>query len=298
MSNEKQHKADFSKFDRMSTEELEDILCQHAQSDDAGETDLNAILYISEVLVEREKEKPIYSIPPVETAWQQFQQKYLLPETGDVTSSTDIPQDVAIPFEEARPTQNKIRRRSMRAAAAAAILVILLVSSSVTASAFGVKLWDALVKWTCETFGFSYAGQKEVGQDEVHEQLEELKKTLYLHGAVKEDVLPKYLPEGYTASQPVVTAYSDFTDVVCMLSNGEQFIMFQYRLRTDDKKAPTYEKDEVDPDEYVVDGVIHSITTNEGTYQALWQQSNIECGIYGLNTKEELIRIIDSIYGG
>ncbi len=298
MSNAKQHEADFSRFDRMSTEELEDILCQHAQSDDAGEADLNAILYITEVLVQREKEQPIYSIPPVETAWQQFQQKYLSPETGDVTSSTDIPQDEAIPFKEAQTTQNKIRRRSMCAAAAAAILVILLVSSSVTASAFGVNLWDALVKWTCETFGFSYAGQKEVGQDEVHEQLQELKKTLYLHGFVSKKVLPKYLPEDYIASEPVVTPYSKFTDIICMLSNGEQFIMLQYRLRADETKAPTYEKDEVDPEEYVAGGVTHSITSNEGTYQAIWQQSNIECGIYGMNTKEELIRIIDSIYGG
>ena len=116
-------------------------------------------------------------------------------------------------------------------------------------------------------------------------------------GMVKKELLPRYIPEGYVSSEPVVSSYGYCTDVICMLSNAEKYIMLQYRLYTEGMEAPTYEKDLGNPEKHIVGGVTHYITANGGSYQVVWRQGNIECFIYGLNTKEALIRIIDSIYG-
>lgn len=59
-----------------------------------------------------------------------------------------------------------------------------------------------------------------------------------------------------------------------------------------------YEKDADDPEEYSKNGVTHYIMTNFGDYFAVWLSGNMECSIYiaGGSTKDELIKIIDSIY--
>ena len=58
------------------------------------------------------------------------------------------------------------------------------------------------------------------------------------------------------------------------------------------------QKDEDSPDVYEVKDMVHYIMTNIDTYYAFWTVDNIECFIYGVESREELIQMIDSIYGG
>lgn len=51
------NKRDFSYLDRLSTEELREIIRQDYMLDQDKETDMEAILYIMEVLARREKEE-------------------------------------------------------------------------------------------------------------------------------------------------------------------------------------------------------------------------------------------------
>lgn len=64
---------DHSKFDNMSTAELNEYLRQDAERDDS---DLDDVLYIMEVLAKREKEENNDNLPDVRKAWSSFQANY------------------------------------------------------------------------------------------------------------------------------------------------------------------------------------------------------------------------------
>ena len=64
---------DHSKFDNMSTAELNEYLRQDAERDDS---DLDDVLYIMEVLAKREKEENNDNLPDVRKAWASFQANY------------------------------------------------------------------------------------------------------------------------------------------------------------------------------------------------------------------------------
>ena len=70
------HQTYFSKYDSISTEELEELLDKDLY---ASESQLSAdeILYITNILLERDKENKRYDIPDVEESWKQFVQKYM-----------------------------------------------------------------------------------------------------------------------------------------------------------------------------------------------------------------------------
>ena len=64
---------DPSKFDNMSTAELNEYLRQDAERDDS---DLDDVLYIMEVLAKRGKEENNDNLPDVRKAWASFQANY------------------------------------------------------------------------------------------------------------------------------------------------------------------------------------------------------------------------------
>lgn len=82
---------DYSKYDRMSTESLEELLRLDAELPDGEGPDIDEILYISEVIAKREKEHPTgrYSEVDVDAAWENFQTKYL-PAMSDGRSLYDF----------------------------------------------------------------------------------------------------------------------------------------------------------------------------------------------------------------
>ena len=89
-----------------------------------------------------------------------------------------------------------------------------------------------------------------------------------------------------------------YVNLHCLLEKDDDSILFDYTLHLADQPAVGTQKDDNDPDVYEADGVTYYIMTNEDTYYAVWVIDNVECGIYGVSSYEELTRIIDSIYGG
>ena len=73
---------DYSIFDNMSTETLEDILRADSQLPNGENSDVDAILYIMEVIAKREREAPTGRFTNVQDAWVSFDENYL-PYTKD-----------------------------------------------------------------------------------------------------------------------------------------------------------------------------------------------------------------------
>lgn len=77
MSESKEHfNRDFSKFDEMSTEELNEILRQDSQLPDGEDSDTDAILYIMGVIAKRNQELPSSDFGDVNHAWSSFNKNY------------------------------------------------------------------------------------------------------------------------------------------------------------------------------------------------------------------------------
>lgn len=85
---------DYSKYDKMSTESLEELLRLDAELPDGEGSDIDEILYISEVIAKRDREQPTgrYSKADVDAAWETFQTKYL-PYAADGRSLYDFDDD-------------------------------------------------------------------------------------------------------------------------------------------------------------------------------------------------------------
>ena len=64
-------KIDFSIFDTMSTRVLQEILYQDSILPEGEGFDQDAVLYVMQVLAQREDD-----CPPVEEAWQRFNEYY------------------------------------------------------------------------------------------------------------------------------------------------------------------------------------------------------------------------------
>lgn len=146
---------DFSYFDKLSTEELREIIRQDSLLDENEDSDIDAILYITEVLANREKEENERNVKDVEAAWKSFKENYY-PYISDPEPlySFDSPEDKVV---KAKPRRLS---RTMKTLSVAAVLAVVIISGSVTASAFGYNLWGAVAEWTRDTFGFTQGQNK------------------------------------------------------------------------------------------------------------------------------------------
>lgn len=87
MSESKEHfYRDFSKFDEMSTEELNEILRQDSQLPDGEDSDTDAILYIMGVIAKRNQELPSSDFGDVNHAWSSFTKIIVLLQAKDARS--------------------------------------------------------------------------------------------------------------------------------------------------------------------------------------------------------------------
>lgn len=295
---------DYSRFDAMSTDTLEEILRLDAQLPEGETPDPDAILYIMEVLAQRERENKSEHTPDVEAAWRSFNRHYRpytedaasLYEDADINSETDPCETVKdiqdAPLTSAVRPRRKRRGTGFRMGFAAMIAIVVLFAGTATASALGFNLWDALAKWTGEVFGFS-AVQEEAS---VAKQLKNLQHDMGKRG-IAENVLPTYFPEGYEVVSTKSQEKKGYIKFDCLLSDGENSIILNYTLHLSDNFNFKFEKTMQTPEEYESNGMLHYIMDNSGTYFAVWMVGDVECNIFGVSTYEELIKMIDSIYG-
>lgn len=289
---------DQKKYDAMDTEALQEILREDVEMPDSGKFGMDAILYIMEVVARREEENG--NAPDVNAAWESFNKHYrpfsdnsqIFGETPD-TEADDPSEDAdAHPSVSFRPRSSRTKKLLRVAAAVALVSVLSIPVNSVVADAFGFDIFRSVARWTQETFGFSRPDSKAA-----ENQLESLQIYLDEYGAA-DNILPTYIPKSYEVSETLFDSKSSRIMVCCYLSNGSDELMLQYHIYPNELKDRTYEMRDEDPDIYTKGGIEHYIFLNADKYTAAWQSGNTECSIIGLSSRKELIKMIDSIYGG
>lgn len=288
----------YSMFDYMRTDELKAILKKDAeQPEDA--TDEEKILAILAVLEKREAEKNPQPAD-LDAAWDVFQREYLpLAEKGialyeEELDEPELHEAKTVPFP-----QKKRKKRLPKALRVAAAVIIIAFVGSLTAEAAGIPVWNTVVTWTQEAFGFGVAERHAEWHEElvveIPEQCQELNDKLKQHGTVV-GVIPSYIPEGYQVIRLESAELTDEITYVLLLSDGEHNIVLSYCLYFGEFGVSEYQKNDGAPEPYEAGGITHYIAQNVDTFVAIWRNDNLECSISGVSTREELIEMIDSIY--
>lgn len=271
---------ELEKYDTMTTEELEEILRSDMDAPEGQELDTEILLYVMEVLANRRK--PGHTGKTAHEALESFKLHYF-PEVGKSITS-----------REQTIYMNKKPLRWLRNLSAVAAVLVIIFLGSVTAKAFGVDAWKAVVKWTQETFHFADWGQTDNGPRADGElAFSSLQDALESTG-IKEKLVPAWIPDGYQLIKITVnqTPLQDIYNA--QYKNGEKELKITVRDYL--SKAPEYIEQSDDwVETYESLGVVYHLLSNNNLTQAVWIQGSFECYILGDLTIEELKMMIDSI---
>ena len=198
--------------------------------------------------------------------------------------------------EERGQNQHNVRiHYLLRAGIVAAILVSLFMCTSIVAYAMGFNVWGAVATWTEDHFGFSSNGREALyNGTQTEDPYAELREVLNSQG-VTANVIPNYIPSGYTVIEVAYSESVEGPDTICRLTNRGQDVVLNY-IVLQVEPSRSYTKDAGNPEVYISNGIEHYIYSNENYYRATWLNNNVECDFSGFMEKNELLKIIDSIY--
>ena len=173
-----------------------------------------------------------------------------------------------------------------------AAIVALLLAISAVASAMGFNIWRANVSWDKDNMGLSTA---EGVSTTIEKDPYSVIRTAIQSEEIQGEIIPSYIPDGYYfVDFSFLDSYEGHV-YKAVFQSGEKSFRFVLIFNPESINS-FYPKDADEPEVYAVKGIEHYLTTNEGAYQAIWANGDTVCKLYGLESKEELLRIIDSIY--
>ena len=287
-NNQNRSNQDFSKFNSMTNEELEDILRLDAQKEEGEESDLEMLLYVMEVLAVRRKN----SENPGKAAGEAFEtfKQYYMP--NDLSADTEqVPSKTQV--INMKPTKC-LRPWLSRLVATAAILALVLVSS-VTVHAMGIDIWEIIVTWTQETFQLQSANTDESYEAVTEDQRKytDLQQVLCESGVTLE-LVPTWFPAGCdlidikVAESPVQLIF------LAVYQYDEHEIKVQVKQYIDSDPEQIEQSDSL-TEEYESNGTVYYIFADNANLQAVWIKENYECYISGPLTIDKIKSMIDSI---
>ena len=275
---------DFSQYDTMTNEALEELLRLDSEAPEGQESDTERLLYIMALLAQRDRQQPTPGKTALE-AWESFQQDYLPIEDADHEEED----------AESKPVTKPVRPRFYRVIAAAAVLA-LLIAVPVAVHAIGWEdIVKAVAKWSKETF--SFVEKEEPGYSEpspsntnqytsLQDALDATDQNFYS--------IPTQIPDGYELDSVTMDEHPDQKIYVAAYSDGENLmkICVQSYIGSDPEKV------EINDDLleiYSVSGTEYYIFSNFDQIRAVWIKDSCECYISGELTIEEIKTMIDSI---
>lgn len=279
----------YSKFDKMDTSVLEAILRADFDAPEAERLDVEAIIYISNLLAERQETHQ----DDVDRARDEFFKYYypLKKSIYDFDDEDDNNFELETDTHKAASKTDKVvpfRKRLWRKfASAAAVFVIFMFGGTFTAYAFGYDPFAAVARWNDEHFWF----EKKINTAEITDILSDYSDV--------EHLVPQWLPEGFLFEDVNIIPYSDGCHIrssfVKNTEDGEQHIYINYYQGMANMQSH-YEKTSDDAIRYEKGGVEHYIVKNSTNLAIVWVNDDLECSIIGRFSVAEAKKIINSLY--
>lgn len=285
----------YSYLDRLSTEQLEELLRADLASPDQNNEAV--IFHILEIMEKREKENPTGRLPDIDQAWADFQQYYEIPEGEGQSLYPGSGEPSANP---AAAFKAKRYPRPRKALVIAAILIVLF-GGMLTAQASGINVFGALGQWTEETFHFNFFSVEETqtGNKDNSEDTSAFQKAAATCG-IPQSMVPAWSPKGFEVSEPQIDSIENYMDsIISVYTNEKEGRSFSVSItRYYDEQyieAISYEKDNQMVRSYESGEKIFYIMSNLGDLSAVWTDGVYVEMITGQLEMDELTKIIDSM---
>lgn len=288
MADNKQHEF-YASLDRLSTEQLEELLRADLSSPDQNNEEL--IFYILEVMEQREREQPTGRLPDAHEAWAEFKEYYDIPE-GEGQSLYPSPTN-AQPPEQPAVVRPAVRRRPRKVVLIAAVLATLL-AGMITAQASGCDILSAIGRWTEETFHFSTGNTAS--------QEEDLKAFREAAAAceIPESLVPSRVLSGFNLDDLEIDTFDDLVNSVFASfydpENERVYsITIEYYFSKEYLESLVIEKDNSQIVLYNSNGKAFHVMSNLGDLVAAWSDGTYVVTVVGEINERELKEILDSI---
>jgi hypothetical protein len=273
---------DFSFLQKMSTEELQEILRRDMDLDE-DESDMDLVLNVMEVLEARENESE--SEQDAENALVKLRE--LINSRAAMFAEDVSSENINSPDKPRRSELLWLRIGSVAA------LVALVISIGFTAAnAKGYDLWGGMVRWTKETFSF---GEKKESFDRnvAFANLDAILQDL----GITEPTLPNWLPEQYFCEDiQVFESPSERRISAFATANKNSLFIHITETIQEDTNPRHYEISDDSVYTYEVHGVTHYIAKNNNSTRIVWANGNIQVELEFIAFSLDAKRIIDSIY--
>ena len=276
-------------YETLSTPELELIL--YLYTDDLVTLEPSAVMEISQILAERNKQSGIQQKSPTES-FADFTDRCqrTLGNEKETTSTPCFPSP-SFDAQDHRCSRSGNERWRLARTLIAAMLALVIFAGLVP-SALGLEnLFTVIGNWSDSVFSFlrepSIAFYKEQDLDALEAIVEVI---CDIEGAV-----PKWLPDGFTMKTIDSSADPVCSSVIATYSDGNRSIYLLYSTIYDGTTI-NYEKDEAYVTLYTAGEQVHYVMTNQESPFCTWAFGHSECQIWGDLSEEELYQIIDSIY--
>lgn len=258
-------------WSEMPTSELDRQLQLELQKEEPEE---EVVLGIMRVLQEREENCAVEVTKDIQDAWNRYHEKTVKP----------------------KKTTRKCKWFIRVAAVAVFGFVILAIPQTVGAE----SLLDVFFRWTESVFEF-FAPEDEAtnptveqmfqtehpGLQQVYDQLSEM--------GVTKPVVPMWLPEGFELIELKVVPLQKKEKVYAFFCSEDCSITLSYRVSADILPSK-YEKEVSGVEVYEPLGTCHFIIDNDENLMVTWTVNGVECSIITDIEKEEVYKLIDSIY--
>ena len=277
---EMEKREEISRYDSMSTEELQEILRKHAHGELDTEPDTDELFEIMEVLSARRQQQEPQAFRSDEEALTEFRQHYMPKEKEDV-----------------KPKVIRFPNRMLKTVAAVlAVVIMFAVGTSITAKAFHVDIWSRFANWTKEIFQFTDLPQSTEPKNPEKEHNAELESLQEAIGQEKitEKLVPTWMPNEYKSKDLQVVRTPRVLNISAVYEKDGSELIIKI-CQTVGVQAPQVEKNDDLLEVYTVDGVEYYIFSNTETLQAAWSIEEFECIIIGEISLEEMEKMIDSV---
>lgn len=278
----------FDGLEQLSTQELEEILHNDwAQS----ETDNSEMIYrVLSTLEQRTFDTKQGA--NTSAAWQVFQTQYNTPEGQDLSLYP-----CELPAQKGKPGSTGMLRRICTVAAVLCLVVILAVPVFGSQSVFQI-----IGRWTQELFYFSDGSPEPtvtvagVNYSTDNPDLLEVFNTVSGRNS-SSPIVPSWIPEGFEKDELSETQTPRYVRITSrFLKDGKELGLTYCIYASPVDSDFVYEKSAEDVQIVEIAGVQHYFFRNMGMQMCCWITGNVECTISGDVSRDDLLRIVGSIY--
>lgn len=256
-------------LEQMETSQLDAVLLEELRKE---APDGEVIRLISDILKERDREKPLDINANILRAWERYQRK----------------------------TQLKAKRvKYSWVKVATVILVVTVLMLCIPQKTNAKNFFERLIAWSEDVFALvnpAEASEPKAayvfktdnpGLQEVYDKVTELGVTV--------PVVPMWVPDGYELVKCIVDSTPTKAYLAAQFNFGNKQLIYQINVYHDNVTR-NYQKDGEGIVQKEIEGITHTIMSNNDMLVALWTEENVECTI-GIDCQEEILgQILESIY--